>query len=328
MNDEIIQLIDAMDGRQKYDAMCKAFFRYREAIAPILKEVVAEFKDCTNDEIISLIDADSISLSDTVSDLPLRIKDAGTEMTSPTDKTIYYDCRFKAKNPRLSNEMICISLHINFEVHNDYNVKYPITKRGTYYVAREISSQLGILTETTDYNSLEKAYSIWVCNENIPEKLQNTVTRYHFVKEDLIGHIDELEENYDLMEVVIIRRGSKTPDYDIFKYLNAVFTSDKDNIQKYIDMDRNPQIREEVDKMSGMGQSIYDRGYDKGVEQGKEQGMAQGIAQGVNQGIRALILNNIEEHISKERSIGNLQKLFGITKEKAEEYYVTYADKI
>ena len=32
MNDEIIQLIDIMDGRQKYDAMCKAFFRYREGV--------------------------------------------------------------------------------------------------------------------------------------------------------------------------------------------------------------------------------------------------------------------------------------------------------
>ena len=80
MNEEIIQLIDTMDGRQKYDAMCKAFFRYREAVAPILKEVVAEFRDCTNDEIIALIDADSISLTDTVSDLPLRIRDAGTEI--------------------------------------------------------------------------------------------------------------------------------------------------------------------------------------------------------------------------------------------------------
>ena len=320
MNEEITQLIDTMDGRQKYDAMCKAFFRYREPVTPIPKEVVAEFKDCTNDEIIALIDADSISLSDTVSDLPLRIKDAGTEMTSPTDKTIYYDCRFRAKNPRLSDEIIYISLHINFEVHNDYNVNYPITKRGTYYVAREISSQLGILTETTDYNRLEKAYSIWVCNENIPERLQNTVTRYHFVKEDLIGHTDEPTEDYDLMEVVIIRRGKKTPDCNIFKYLNAVFTSDKENIQKYIDMDRNPQIREEVDKMSGMGQSIYDRGI--------EQGINQGIEQGINQGIRALILNNILEHISKERSIDNLQKLFGITKEKAEEYYMAYADKM
>ena len=108
------------------------------------------------------------------------------------------------------------------------------------------------------------------------------------------------------------KNGKKTPDCDIFKYLNAVFTSDKENIQKYIDMDRNPQIREEVDKMSGMGQSIYDRG----------------IEQGINQGIRALILNNIAEHISKERSIDNLQKLFGITKEKAEEYYMAYADKM
>ena len=59
--------------------------------------------------------------------------------------------------------------------------------------------------------------------------------------------------------------------------------------------------------------------------QGIEQGVMQGIEQGVMQGIRAFILDNIDEHIPKERSIAKLQKLFGITKEKAEEYYATYA---
>ena len=68
--------------------------------------------------------------------------------------------------------------------------------------------------------------------------------------------------------------------------------------------------------MSGMGQSIYDKG------------MAKGIEQGVMQSIRAFVLDNIDEHIPKERSIAKLQKLFGITREKAEEYYVTYADEI
>ena len=309
MNEEIIQLIDTMDGRQKYDAMCKAFFRYREAVAPILKEVVAEFRDCTNDEIIALIDADSISLTDTVSALPLRIRDAGTEMASPTDMKIYYDCRFRVKNPKLSNEMICILLHINLEVQNDYSVRYPVTKRGEYYAAREISSQLGILTETTDYSCLEKAYSIWICNENIPEAFQNTVTRYHFVKEDLIGHTDEPEEDYDLMEVVIIRRGDKMSDSDIFKYLNAVFTSDKKNIEKYIDMDRNPQIREEVDKMSGMGQSIYDKGMERGIEQGVMQG---------------IIKMGYDLRLSDSEIIKQLQTQLGMTLQKAQEYLNTF----
>ena len=89
-----------------------------------------------------------------------------------------------------------------WEVQNDYkptNPKYPIVKRGIYYAAREISYQLGILSEISNYADIEKVYSIWICNENIPAKLQNTVTMYSIKKNDVIGKTDEPEEDYDLM---------------------------------------------------------------------------------------------------------------------------------
>ncbi|MBQ4068665.1 MAG: hypothetical protein IJC76_05390 [Lachnospiraceae bacterium] len=65
-------------------------------------------------------------------------------------------------------------LHIYFEIQNDYkpsNPSYPITKRAVYYAARELCSQLKVVTHNTNYAKLEKVYSIWICNENIPSKL-------------------------------------------------------------------------------------------------------------------------------------------------------------
>lgn len=44
----------------KYDNACKRLFQNREIIAPVLKEVVPEYKNSTVEEIIRYIDADSI----------------------------------------------------------------------------------------------------------------------------------------------------------------------------------------------------------------------------------------------------------------------------
>ena len=59
---------------------------------------------------------------------------------------------------------------------------------------------------------------------------------------------------------------------DIFEYLQSVFTSDIKTIKKYVDMDKNPDIEKEVERMDGLGQSIYDRGVSQGISQGISQG--------------------------------------------------------
>ena len=184
-------------------------------------------------------------------------------MSSISEKLIRYDSRFKAINPELSNEKINFYLHIDLEVQNNYkptNPKYPIIKRALYYGAREISSQLGILTNSTDYNSLEKVYSIWICNENVPKNLQNTISSYSIVKTDKIGKCDEPVSDYDLMNVIIIRRGDKNIDEEIFDYLTGFFTSDIKTICKYVDISNDEEVKKGVNEMTGLGNSLYKKG--------------------------------------------------------------------
>ena len=57
---------------------------------------------------------------------------------------------------------------------------------------------------------------------------QNSMTRYHIVKEDVIGHSEDTPENYDLMEVIMIRRGDAEIDEEIFDFLDGIFKSEAD----------------------------------------------------------------------------------------------------
>lgn len=296
----------------KYDEACKSLFQNREIIAPVLKEVVPEYKNSTTEEIIRYIDADSIE-DIPIDDVSVMAAQLSTEMDSVSDKLIRYDTHFKAVNPMLSNENLCIHLHIDLEVQNNYrptNPSYPIIKRGIYYVAREISSQLGILTEKTDYGTLQKAYSIWICNERIPIKLQNTVTMYSIRKSDIIGETDERKEDYDLMNVVIIRRGKET-NVPIFDYLFGVFRCDKGKIMEYVDIQNNETVLEGVDKMSGLGQTIMQNAMQQGLEEGRRKG----------EDVMAVLVgylmrdNRLDElyHISDEKIRKQLFKEYNLT---------------
>lgn len=52
-----------------------------------------------------------------------------------------------------------------------------------------------------------------------------------------------------------------------------------------------------------------------------------GLKEGIEQGIAALILDHLEEHMPKEKSIQKLQKRFALTRDKAEEYYERFAEE-
>lgn len=267
MKIEQISLAAAGVYGAQYDQAVKENLHHPKLIAPILRAVVPEYKDYTCEEVVQFIVKDSIT-DDPVDDVSVMANQMESEMSSVSDKLIRYDSRFKAINPKLSDSTISFYLHIDIEVQNDYKPskpKYPIIKRGIYYGAREISSQLGILTEETNYGKLEKVYSIWICNENIPKDLQNTVSSYKIIKTDEIGVSNEPDSDYDLMNVIIIRRGTNATDDEIFDYLEAYFRSDIKRIGKYIDVEDDEEIKEGVEKMTGLGESIAIKNYNQGA---------------------------------------------------------------
>ena len=168
-------------------------------------------------------------------------------------------------------------------------------------MARDLSSQLSTITQTTDYSKLEKCYSIWICAEDVPKKLQNTLTEYSFSKKDIIGVADEPEEDYDLLTVIIIRLGKETEEKGIFDYLKGLFTGDIKRIQRYSHIEWSEPFQEEASKMTGFGDMIYERGIQQGIQQGMQQGMQQGIQQGRHEGmiLGALMSGKTPEEVSK-----------------------------
>ena len=271
----------------EYDAGMKQLMSNKEIIVPILQMTVSEFKTCSQEEILQCLDISSITKDDFVSDIPniekdLRLTKEDSELSSIVEKMVRFDIRF------LSTEKIRVNLHIDMEAQKSYrpsNPSYPILKRAVYYVARDLASQLSIITQATDYSKLEKCYSIWICAEDVPKKLQNTLTEYAFSKKDIIGITDEPEEDYDLLTVVVIRQGKETEDSGIFDYLKGLFTSDINRIQKYSHIKWSEPFKKEAGKMTGFGDMIYERG----IRTGEQRGMILG----------ALMSGKTPEEVSK-----------------------------
>lgn len=66
------------------------------------------------------------------------------------------------------------------------------------------------------------------------------------------------------------------------------------------------------------------------IEQIKYEGMREELTAELTEelreeGIQALILDNLEEKIAKERILVKLQKYFDLTEEKAKQYYERFA---
>lgn len=289
----------------EYDAGMKQLMSNKEILIPILQMTVPEFKTCSQEEILQCLDISSITKDDFVSDIPdiekdLRLTKEDSELSSFVEKLVRFDIRFKIINPKLSTEKIRVNLHIDMEAQKSYrpsNPSYPILKRAVYYVARDLSSQLSMITQITDYSKLEKCYSIWICAENVPKKLQNTLTEYSFSKKDIIGIADEPEEDYDLLTVVIIRQGKETEESGIFDYLKGLFTSDINRIQKYSHIKWSEPFKKEAGKMTGFGDMIYERG----IRTGEQSGIQKGIQQGRHEGmiLGALMSGKTPEEVSK-----------------------------
>lgn len=317
----VMQLTENMDG---LDAQCKSLLHSREVLAIILGEVVSEYKGYDRKEIMEFIEAGSMTEEKEVSSGRTNTEVFGgrTEYTQLNEKTSNFDMAFRAKNPVLSSADVLISLHIDLEPQKTYQPGYPIEKRGMYYLARRLSSQLSLVTEKTDYSQLEKCYSIWICREDIPVGGRNSIAVYEVTNTKDTGACKVAKEFYDLMTLVVIKLGNKVyngnkddEEYGILRFLNTIMYPHGhdflDKMSEYIDFSSNEELWKEAKQVSGLGECVFREGLEEGLEKG----------------IQVMILDNMEERVLKERIIVKLQKHFGLTTAEAERYYRLFAPK-
>lgn len=316
-------------GNATYDMAAKKLFMNPEILSPLLQEVIPEYKGYSAEEVLGFIIPETVE-TEAVDDQSRLVEKLPTEDGSVSEKLVQYDIRFRAKNPKLRRKDMQVSLILNLEIQNVYRprikaaakdgkkktVTYPLMKRAIYYAARQISSQLGVLTKNTNYGDLQKVYSIWICNGKVPKKLQGTVTEYSFCRKNIVGRCEEPEEDFDLMTVVMVRRGGKTKETKekVFDYLNGVFDADIEKVAKYIPRNQNfGRIMEGVSEMEGLGQLIADENFAAGKRAGRVEGKAEGKAEGMAE----VRFNNIIKWLSADKDPEDL-KIFGYTDEEIE----------
>lgn len=319
------------------DAHSKIILRNKEVLAIILGEVIAEYKGYTRKEVMDFIEMDSMSSEMEVSSgrTNTQVQGDNPEFVQLNEKTSYFDLVFRAKNPLLSTKDVFVSLHMDIEPQKTYQPGYPIEKRGFYYLARQLSSQLSLTTENTDYGQLEKCYSIWICKDDIPKKAQYSVSVYETINTKNTSLHHAKKESYDLMTLVIIKLGNVVYNgekedeyYELLRFLDTIMSPHKedfmDKVKEYIDFSENEELWKEVTRVSGLGLSIFR----EGLEEGLERGIEEGIQKGRTEGIQAFIEDHLEEKIPKEKSLEKLQRRFQLTEEKAIEYYERFAKNV
>ena len=260
---ETLSAMQVTSDTEGQDIQSKTILCHPEVLAVILKDTAVEYRDYSWREIKEFIEIDTITSTMEVSPgrTNTQIRKDSTEYYHLNEKTSNFDLAFRARNPQLSTKDIQVNLHIDVEPQKTYRTDYPIEKRGMYYLARRLSSQLSLILQGTDYNQLSKCYSIFICRDDIPKEDRYSIAVYEMMNTKNTAQNAVARENYDLMTLIVIKLGDKVYNgdkkeegYDLLRFLNLImYPHDNDfiaNVSEYIDYSDNEELWKEVTGVS------------------------------------------------------------------------------
>ena len=141
-----------------------------------------------------------------------------------------------------------------------------------------VSEQYGTVFTDEHYEKIEKVYSIWICPDPA-KKRKNGIFKYHTVEDIIYGESYTKEENYDLMEVVVLNLGDadKTSDLEILDLLNVLFSATttpeekKQRLHNEFKIAMTVEFESEVKEMCNLSEALVEQGIERGIELGKEE---------------------------------------------------------
>ena len=195
--------VSVTDDKAKYNDNVRRVLSEKLVLAHILVNVAKEFKGMQPEEVAGMIEGEpqvaSIPVNPGETNNP-HIKGTDTVDAISYEGMIQFDIRFDVSYPERTET---VRLLIGIEAQNDYYPGYKIVTRGVFYGARMISAQLDTEFRNSDYDSIKKVYSIWICMD-VPKYAENTITAYEIQKRDIVGNFPEERTRYDLMSIITI----------------------------------------------------------------------------------------------------------------------------
>ena len=263
----------------QYDLAAKNVLSERSVAAYILKATVPEFKKANIKEIAEKYIEGDIQVSKVpvnpgktnAAKRPKKIKGLRNEAGDVTEGWITFDIVFHAITPDDGER---IRLIINIEAQKTYSeatLKYILTKRAVFYASRLISSQKETEFSGSDYSEVKKVYTIWICMESPTDK--SVINHYRLTERHLVGKYKEPQENYDLINIVMVylapgpvRNKTLAMLQVIFQETDKTAEEKSEILRKKFDIEVSAEMEEELRTMCNLSEGIYERGMAQGAE--------------------------------------------------------------
>lgn len=251
---------------------------------------MSEFKDCTVKEVENCIE-NNIQISsrkvfyseNTEGYHSEKISGRATEDKVPGDGNSYFDIIFDVYPPGNGR----VKIIINIEAQKRFNAGYSLVTRGIFYGSRMIAAQLNKEFEQKNYDEIKKVYSIWICFD-VPKEYGNTITKYKFSKEDVVGYVKDKPAEYDKMCITMVHLREKADtDNEFLKTMNILFSpkykgNEKVDLLESQGVEMTRELKQEVGTMG----NIIGLDTEKILEQGREEERVSMI--------REMYKNNVE----------------------------------
>lgn len=170
----------------------------------------------------------------------------------------------------------------DIEPQKSFYPGYNIETRGIYYSVRMISSQLTTVFEDSDYDSIMKTISIFICM-NAPKKIGNAIIRYSLTPTHVYGNYPDRVSAYDKICTVVIALNETVATENVFlQMMNTLLSRTKSYEEKkeelenkfHIPMNRDA-IGKELKSMCNLSDLVEEQGIQKGIQKGIQIGKQQ-----------------------------------------------------
>ena len=272
----LAQAVEATNDASSYDTNIKFLLADKQILARILKYAVQEFKDMPIKDIMVSIGED-IEIGTRALDAGLsnmgRINASGTEDNIPGEGKVFFDIRFTAYHKKTEMKFL-----INLEAQRSSDpgkLGYHLENRIIFYLARMISAQKQTEFYHSDYDSLKKVRSIWLCLDNREDG--DSIEEIYLDRNTVYGNKKSLYD-IDLIRGIIInlRNGENITDSQnilismLEKLLSKSSVEEKKRIltEEY-GMIMTTELEGRIQTMCNWSEAIWEQGIEKGI--GKER---------------------------------------------------------
>ena len=210
-----------------------------------------------------------------------KVQVLNTEDKTQNEGTAIYDIVFQVRVPGSGR---IISLLINVEIQNDKGLTYETVTRGIFYCARMLSAQKNSLFKKSEYEKLQKVYSIWICPYS--KSGINSISAYDIRQKFLEGEPKIDKSAYDKLETVIITlndEGVRSRN-TLIRYLSLLLNREMDveERQKLIENEYHIAMTDEIVKdvkiVCNYSEAIEQVGREAGLEAGRQEGKNQTLS--------------------------------------------------